>query len=63
MAFMLSTSAPVALAAGQSKTVTAAWSTKQLKGNQTVQALADPANALAESNEADNRRSITVAVK
>jgi hypothetical protein len=60
---VLSTSAPVTLAAGASKTVTAAWSTKQLKGNQTVQALADPANALTESNEADNRRSISVAIK
>ena len=60
---VLSTSAPVSLPAGASKTVTAAWSTKQVKGNQTVLALADPANALAESNEADNRRSITVAVK
>jgi len=60
---VLSTSAPVAVPAGTSKTVTAAWSTKQLKGNQTVLAVADPANAVKESNEADNRRSITVAVK
>lgn len=60
---LLSTSAPVTLAAGTSKTVTAAWSTKQLSGSQTVLAVADPANAIKESNESDNRRSITVAVK
>jgi hypothetical protein len=60
---VLTTSAPVALAAGTSKTVTVAWSTKQLKGSQTVLAIADPANAIAESNESDNRRSITVTVK
>ncbi|MDQ1721157.1 MAG: hypothetical protein QOI26_891, partial [Pseudonocardiales bacterium] len=60
---VLSTSAPVAVPAGTSKTVTAAWNTKQLKGNQTVLAIADPANALTESNEADNRRSISVAIK
>ncbi len=60
---LLSTSAPVAVAAGASKTVTAAWSTKQLKGSQTVLAVADPANAVTESNEADNRRSISVTIK
>jgi hypothetical protein len=60
---VLSTSAPVAVPAGTSKTVTAAWSTKQLKGSQTVLAIADPANAVTESNEADNRRSITVTIK
>jgi hypothetical protein len=60
---VLSTSAPVAVAAGASKTVTVPWSTKQVKGNQTVLAIADPANTVKESNESDNRRSITVAVK
>ncbi|MDQ1740822.1 MAG: hypothetical protein QOE53_2474 [Pseudonocardiales bacterium] len=60
---LLSTSAPVVVPAGTSKTVTVAWSTKQLKGSQTVLAIADPANAVAESNEADNRRSISVPVK
>jgi hypothetical protein len=60
---VLSTSAPVAIPAGTSKVVTAAWSTKQLKGNQTVLAVADPANLVAESNESDNRRSITVTIK
>jgi hypothetical protein len=60
---LLSTSAPVAVPAGTSKTVTAAWSTKQLKGSQTVLAIADPANTVVESNEADNRRSITVTIK
>ena len=43
--------------------MTAAWNTKGIKGSQTVQALADPANALAESNESDNRRSISVTIK
>jgi hypothetical protein len=60
---VLTTSAAVAVPAGASKTVTVPWSTKQLKGNQTVLAIADPANTVKESNESDNRRSITVAVK
>jgi hypothetical protein len=60
---VLSTSAPVAVPAGSSKTVTAAWSTKQLKGSQTVLAVADPANVVTEANETDNRRSITVTIK
>jgi hypothetical protein len=60
---VLSTSAPVVVPAGGSVVVTVPWNTKQLKGNQTVLAIADPANAVAESNESDNRRSITVAVK
>jgi len=60
---VLSTSAPVAVPAGASKTVTVAWTTKQLKGSQTVLAVADPANAVTESNEADNKRSISVTIK
>jgi len=60
---VLSTSAPVAVPAGASQTVTASWNTKQLKGSQTVLAISDPANAVAESNEADNRRSVAVTVK
>ncbi|MEO6502372.1 MAG: CARDB domain-containing protein [Jatrophihabitantaceae bacterium] len=60
---VLTTSAPVAVPAGTSKTVTAVWSTKLLKGSQTVLAIADPANVVTESNEADNRRSITVTIK
>jgi CARDB/Bacterial pre-peptidase C-terminal domain len=60
---VLSTSAPVAVPAGASTTVTVPWSTKQVKGTETVLAIADPANTVKESNESDNRRSITVAVK
>jgi len=60
---VLSTSAPVVVPAGTSKTVTAAWSTKQLRGSQTVLAIADPANMVTESNESDNRRSISVTIK
>jgi hypothetical protein len=60
---LLSTSVPVAVPAGSSKTVTVAWNTKQLKGSQTAQAMVDPANTLAESNESDNRRSVTVTIK
>ncbi|MEO7260516.1 MAG: CARDB domain-containing protein [Jatrophihabitantaceae bacterium] len=60
---VLSTSAPVAVPAGTSKTVTVPWSTKQLRGTQTVLAIADPANVVTESNESDNRRSISVTIK
>ena len=60
---MLSTSAPVTLAGRAVEDGDRGLEHQGLKGSQTVQALADPANALAESNEADNRRSITVAVK
>lgn len=60
---VLSTSAPVTVPAGGSVTVTVPWSTKQLKGTQTVLAIADPADVVIESNESDNRRSITVTIK
>jgi hypothetical protein len=60
---VLTTSAPLAVPAGGSVVVTVPWNTKQLKGNQTVLAIADPANVVTESNESDNRRSITVSIK
>ena len=59
----LSTSAPVTVPAGGSATVTAPWNTKSVKGNQTVLAIADPANVVAESCETDNKGSTTVYVK
>jgi hypothetical protein len=46
------------LAAGASKVVTVSW--KQVKGQQIVVATADPANSIAESNEADNKASATI---
>ncbi|MEP7020275.1 MAG: CARDB domain-containing protein [Pseudonocardiales bacterium] len=60
---VLSTSAPVSVPAGGSVTVSAPWNTKTVHGSQTVLAIADPANVVRESNEADNRGSTTVTIR
>ena len=39
------------------------WNTKGIKGDRTVAVTADPANAIAESDEANNTASRTVTVK
>ena len=49
--------------AGSTKTVTAAWNTKSLKGSKTVLAVVDPANVVTESDESDNRGTTTVTLK
>jgi hypothetical protein len=56
----LTTTAAKTVAAGGSVTVTVPWKTKGLKGSHTVTAVADPLNKVAESDETDNKRSITV---
>jgi CARDB protein len=49
--------------AGGSATASVVWSTKALKGERTIAVTADPANAIAESDEANNTASRTVTVK
>jgi hypothetical protein len=52
--------APVTLGPGESATVTVTWPTQGLHGTITVQATADPDDAIREADEANNIRSITV---
>jgi subtilase family serine protease len=51
---------PVDLAPGQQVVMSR---TKSVKGTQTLVAVADPGNAIAESNEADNRATTTVVLR
>jgi hypothetical protein len=55
----LGTSAPITLAPGQSMKVSVRTSALP-EGNQVVTAIADPADTVAESNEANNKSSATV---
>ncbi|MGZ4437325.1 MAG: CARDB domain-containing protein [Nocardioidaceae bacterium] len=48
----------VDIAAGQSRTVTVVWKPSGAKSH-TVTAVADPSNAIAESNESDNKQIVT----
>jgi hypothetical protein len=61
---VLSTSTARALAPGSSVTITVPWTTSGLKkgSTHTVTAVADPSNVVAESNETDNRASVSVRV-
>ncbi|MBW8732562.1 MAG: hypothetical protein JF622_16780, partial [Terrabacter sp.] len=60
----LSTSTARTLAPGASIVITAPWTTSGLKkgSTHTVTAVADPLNVVAESNESDNRATVTVRV-
>jgi subtilase family serine protease len=49
------------LAPGASRTVTVSW--KTTKGTHTVTAAVDPADAVAESNEGDNKLQRTVTAR
>ena len=60
---VLTTSSAERVPAGGSITVTAPWNTKSVRGSETVLAVADPANVVKESDEADNRGSTTVQVR
>ncbi|HEY0689698.1 MAG TPA: CARDB domain-containing protein [Kribbella sp.] len=60
---VIGTTAPANLVPGQRATVTVPWDTRKLKGTRTVVAVADPFNVIAESNEADNRATTTVALR
>lgn len=51
---VIGTSAPVDIAAGATTSVSVDWDTRGVKGDRIVTATVDPANAIAESNEADN---------
>ena len=53
----------VDLAAGASTTASVEWDTKHLKGERTVSATADPADALEEVDETNNTASGTVTVR
>jgi subtilase family serine protease len=53
-----------ALAAGGTTSVTCNWNTRAVKkGNHTITATADSGNAVEESDETDNARTVTVNVK
>jgi hypothetical protein len=51
------------VAAGSFARASTQWDTKGVKGDHTITATADPANAIAESNEQNNSASIVVTVK
>jgi PKD repeat protein len=53
----------VSLTPGQSVQVSVKWTTPNKKGAHTISATADKNNAVAESNESNNTRSITVNVQ
>ncbi len=59
----IATSDPVDLAAGESATVTVTWDTRTVKGDQKVSVIADPGDVVAESDEADNTLTRTIAVR
>jgi hypothetical protein len=56
----LSTTAAVLVAAGGSVNLTATWHLTGKSKTHTITAIADPANVVHESNENDNRRTISV---
>jgi subtilase family serine protease len=60
---LVGTSAPVTLAPGATTTVSVPWNTKKLKGTQQIVAVADPTNAIRESDESDNKTGATVRIK
>jgi len=60
---VIGTSAPVTVPAGETTNVSVAWSTTGIKGDRSITAVVDPANTVAESNEADNRLARTITVK
>jgi subtilase family serine protease len=51
------------LAPGRSVQVSLMWTTPNQKGSHTIKAIADRNNVVAESNESNNTKSITVKVK
>ncbi len=59
----LGTTAPVALAAGATGTVTKVWDTRKVKGDRALKAVVDPGNTVKESSESDNTLTRTVTVK
>ncbi|HEX8305649.1 MAG TPA: CARDB domain-containing protein [Jatrophihabitans sp.] len=57
------TSAPVNVGPGATVDVSVRWNTTAVKGDRSITAVVDPANAIAESNESDNRLTRTITVK
>ena len=62
-ATVIGTAAPVSVPAGGTTNVSIAWDTAGIKGTRSITAVVDPANTVAESNEADNRLARTMTVK
>ncbi|MGH3329799.1 MAG: CARDB domain-containing protein [Nocardioidaceae bacterium] len=60
---LIATTDPVDIAAGESVTVSAAWDTRQVKGDRKVSALADPQDVVAENDESDNTLTRTITVR
>jgi hypothetical protein len=60
---VIATTAPVSVAAGGSTNVSVAWATSGVKGERTITAVVDPGNAIAESDETDNRLTRTIAIR
>ena len=62
-AVVLGRFATPALAPGESATVSMQWSTRHQRGTHVIRATADSANAVAESDETNNSREITITVR
>ena len=61
---LIANSSPVAsLAAGATAQTSISWNTRGLNGDHIITAIADPANTVAESNENNNRGTITVTIR
>jgi subtilase family serine protease len=57
------TSEPVSLAPGASADVSIVWPTTRTRGTHVVTAIADPANAVSESDESNNKTQASVFFK
>ena len=60
---LIATSAALDVPAGQSRTVTVTWDTRQVKGDRQVTAAVDPDDTVAESAEDDNTLTRTITVR
>jgi subtilase family serine protease len=60
---VIGTAGPVDVAPGQRVVLSVPWSTRSVKGSQTLVATADPDNVIAELNESDNRAATTVVLR
>ncbi|HEX6290179.1 MAG TPA: CARDB domain-containing protein, partial [Herpetosiphonaceae bacterium] len=62
-AAVLGESAPIALAKGTSQAVSITWDTRGVSGEHVIAGQADPANAVAESNETNNAAQRTITIR
>jgi hypothetical protein len=60
---VLGDSTPIALEPGAAAQVSILWPTTRAKGSHVITAIADPANTIAESNEANNKAMATIVFK